>query len=194
MVMEQQCRYSYKQEVKTQEEFCDDKFVTHQGAAQCTTQYTVSTVDSNNLLYNLKKNQKPQSLQLELSWCSFLLVMLGKLFPHTLHFHVFRLDLTRGEGEAGLLVGGGEGEAGLLAGGGEREYLVEVGEETLALFLILLSIPLFFMFSSTLFLSSSSSSSPSSLSLNSSLQPTPCTVDSNLHGLGQVSQIYTQGQ
>ena len=56
--------------------------------------------------------------------------MLGKLFPHTLHFHVFRLDLTRGEGEAGLLVGGGEGEAGLLAGGGEREYLVEVGEET----------------------------------------------------------------
>ena len=95
--------------------------------------------------------------------------MLGKLFPHTLHFHVFRLDLTRGEGEAGLLAGGGEGEAGLLAGGGEREYLVEVGEETLALFLILLSIPLFFMFSSTLFLSSSSSSSPSSLSLNSSL-------------------------
>ena len=84
--------------------------------------------------------------------------MLGKLFPHTLHFHVFRLDLTQGEGEAGL-----------LAGGGEREYLVEVGEETLALFLILLSIPLFFMFSSTLFLSSSSSSSPSSLSLNSSL-------------------------
>ena len=83
--------------------------------------------------------------------------MLGKLFPHTLHFHVFRLDLTRGEGEAGL-----------LAGGGEREYLVEVGEETPALFLILLSIP-FFMFSSTLFLSSSSSSSPSSLSLNSSL-------------------------
>ena len=184
MVMEQQCRYSYKQEIKTQEEVCDDKFVTHQGAAQCTTQYTVSTVDSNNLLYNLKKkNQKPQSLQLELSWCSFLLVMLGKLFPHTLHFHVFRLDLTRGEGEAGL-----------LAGGGEREYLVEVGEETLALFLILLSIPLFFMFSSTLFLSSSSSSSPSSLSLNSSLQPTPCTVDSNLHGLGQVSQIYTQVQ
>ena len=61
--------------------------------------------------------------------------MLGKLFPHTLHFHVFRLDLTQGEGEAGL-----------LAGGGEREYLVEVGEETLALFLILLSIPLFLCF------------------------------------------------
>jgi len=79
--------------------------------------------------------------------------MLGKLFPHTLHFHVFRLDLTREEGEAGL-----------LAGGGEREDLVEVGEEILALFLILLSIPLFFMFSSTLFLSSSSSSSPSSSS------------------------------
>ena len=77
MVMEQQCRYSYKQEVKTQEEVCDDKFVTHQGAAQCTTQYTVSTVDSNNLLYNLKKTRNPNLYNLNFPGAHFSFSCLG---------------------------------------------------------------------------------------------------------------------
>ena len=77
MVMEQQCRYSYKQEVKTQEEVCDNKFVTHQGAAQCTTQYTVSTVDSNNLLYNLKKTRNPNLYNLNFPGAHFSLSCLG---------------------------------------------------------------------------------------------------------------------